>query len=138
MARHAFTFDVGDWSEDGHSGHTTYHATANKPIKEVREAYFKASEELPGIEPESFVCDYEDSEVPEEVISEAAAAGFEIDPENFGPDEMAKYVVWFLNIGDPDLDVTLVPRNDQPTLHFYGCDEKDRHIGAFGYGITGN
>ena len=34
----------------------------------------------------------------------------------------------------PSLKLQFAPKEEMPTLHFYGCDEKNRHINFVGYG----
>jgi hypothetical protein len=132
--RYAFRIPIGDWSDDGHGKVEWYDATASKPIVAVRDAYFAAKAALPdACCPEAFCSAYEDGEVPEETRSALKKAGAKV-PTEFGVDSMAAIVVWFLNHGDPDLDVRL-DGMPPPMLPFYGYDEQKRHIGFFGYGM---
>lgn len=39
---YSFTIPIGDWSGDGHNACTYYQFTSNKPLQNVREAFFKA------------------------------------------------------------------------------------------------
>lgn len=135
--RFHFRIPIGDWSGDGHSQCEWYDATAAIPLDEVRDAYFAAKKKkhLEGISPEDFCSEYEDSEVPEDVREQAKAAGYEM-PEDFHVEEMANYVVWFINQGNPKADVRL--EETPETLTFYGYDDKNRHIGFIGYGFLGN
>lgn len=138
-----FRIPIGDWSGDGHGQREWFTATAEKPIKDVREAYFKAKEKLPDICPEKFCCDYEDGGVKPEIIQKLKDAGApcpEPDPGfsddlELGPFEMAEIVCWYLNQGDPDLHVALLAEEVVPMLPFYGFDEKERHIDFIGYGL---
>lgn len=133
--RHAFKIPIGDWSNDGHGQCEWYYATAAKPIEAVREAFFKAGKLFPKVNPETFCRDYQDGEVPGEVQAELKFWGVPFDPDEFWAREMADIVVWFLNQGDPDLDVRLDPEVAVPMLPFYGFDSKKRHIGHIGYGL---
>ena len=133
--RHAFTIQIGDWSGDGHGQCETFHATAAKPIEDVREAYFTAKKKHPDVCPESFCDEYEDSNVPTEVRERITALGGPAIGDDFDAERMANVVAWFINLGDPAVDVTISPREEVPTLAFYGNDKKRRHIGFIGYGL---
>lgn len=143
MTKTTFRIDIGDWSGDGHGQSESYIVDANKSIEEVREAYFKACKNLPDILcPENFCDGYEESEVPEDVIEAAIKAkapylsdlkGQEY--QDFGPQEMCNYVIWFIKQGDSELELNR--REDIDTLAFYGADSKKRHIGFIGYGLLG-
>jgi hypothetical protein len=137
--RITFRIPLGDWSGDGHSKCEYFTATSAKSLIEVREAYFSAKEKLPKlICPENFVNEYEDSTVPQEVIDKLKEYNYNLckDSEYFELEEMVKYVVWFINYGDPECDVKLEKIDDM--LVFYGVDKKKRHIGGFGYGLLGD
>lgn len=137
--RYSFKFYIGDWSADGHGKSDAFFATAAKPIGDVREAYFAAKTKLSErLCPESYACNYEDATIPDDVAHHLRALGcpMPVDVKMVGSDEMAAIVVWFLNQGDPDVDVRLV--TDIPALEFVGYDERKRHIGSFGYGVMGS
>ena len=103
-----------------------------------------AKEKLKGLDPESFCNKYgydgEDVCMTDEAREKLFKLGAPIQPVNedgdyeFGPEEMARIIVWFLNQGDPDLAVLHVSE-DLPMLPFYGYDEKHRHIDFMGYGL---
>lgn len=133
---HRFTIPIGDWSGDGHSRCDWYEFTSNKPLDDVREAYFEAVKKGLAPSPEDFCCEYEDYEVPEEVIEEAKKLGYTIDPDDFGPEDMADYIAWFITLADGDLK--LKRQKNLSMLPFYGYDSKKRHIGFFGYGLLGS
>jgi hypothetical protein len=137
--RFSFHIPIGDWSSDGHGKCDFIHATAAKPILDVREAYFKAKKKLPKLCPERFCSEYEDDTLPDGVAKALRDAGCPL-PEDlgmFGTPEMAAVVVWFLNQGDPELDARL-DDNPPEMLSFVGKDEKRRHIGFIGYGLLGS
>lgn len=148
MKRHFFKISIGDWSGDGHGDSETFMASSTKPIKDVREGYFNAKERYPRLAPESFCESYEDTLVPVDVADEIeklggpTTEGLERHPREEGfrgtAEYMAAVTVWFLNIGDRGLDVRLEAETREDTLHFYGYDEKKRHIGFIGYGVTGD
>lgn len=133
---YSFTIPIGDWSGDGHNDCRYYQFTSNKPLKDVREAYFKAQSLGVAPNPEGFCSEYEDREVPEDVVEEAAAQGYKINPDDFNAEDMADYVAWYITLGDADLVLKREP--ELQMLPFYGYDGDKRHIGGFGYGLTGN
>ncbi len=138
-----FKIAIGDWSGDGHGKSDHYTYKTNKPIEEVREAYFSAIKKLGKDYPGTICQNYEDSSVTPEVIAELKERGFTFtrhdDEEDDGTiypyqDGMLELTEWFLKQGDPELKLEGC-NEDQPTLYFYGYDEKDRHIGYIGYGL---
>lgn len=133
--RFRFMVPIGDWSGDGHEKCVEVCASAAKPIEAVREAFFSAQAKLPDLDPTKFCHEYENDEVPAKVREVLEQNFPDIDPEGFSTDEMAAYVVWFLNQGDPDLDARIDEEAGVPSLVFYGYDSKNRHIGGFGYGL---
>lgn len=134
--RYTFRIPIGDWSGDGHGQVEWVHATAAKPIEAVREAYFSAKARLPAACcPESFCDEYQERQMSKETRAALKAAGARV-PRQMGVDAMASLVAWFLNQGDPDLDVRL-DVEAQPMLPFYGEDAQRRHIGFIGYGLFG-
>jgi hypothetical protein len=133
---HQFTIDIGDWSDDGHGKKNTFTFAANKPIEDVREAYFAAKKRLKKLCPESFCNGYEDRHIPDEIYNALTDAGCPLpagDPESIDTKGMALIVAWFCMQGNADLLV--VPCEPVPSLAFYGQDAKRRHIGFFGYGL---
>lgn len=132
-----FKIVLGDWSNDGHGGSldVTVECTASN-INPVREAFFKAKTLLPQTcHPDLLCCEYGDNCPPEEATEEIERLSGPSHGDD-GLEWMARLAVWFLNIGDPSLQCSLV---DDPmeTLHFYGFDSQGRHIGFFGYGLFG-
>ena len=132
--RYTFKIPIGDWSKDGHGQCEWYFATANKPVDDVRKTFFKAKKLLPEVDPETFCNQYQDGVLPEKVCKKLKRLGVSIN-KHFDSENMVKIVVWFLNQGDPKLDVVLEPEDDVPMLPFYGFDSEKRHIGFFGYGL---
>lgn len=129
-----FRMSIGDWSDDGHGKHEDYIIKSNKPVKDVREAHFRIKE-VTGIDIDHLCRDYEDSHIPSDVEDKLLAMGFGFEDEGCTyPDEFASLWVFLLQKADPGLELKIV-NDDIPTLHFYGFDEKRRHIGHVGYGL---
>ena len=144
--RFVFRIPIGDWSGDGHGRCEDFYATAAKPGQAVHDAYFAAKARLPALCPESFCHKYEDGKVPQETIVALKAAGCPLpemlEPdedgasEGLGPEGMVVIVAWFLNQGDPDLDVKLEPVvKKPPILPLCGKRGPGPHIGFIGYGL---
>lgn len=132
--RHAFRIPIGDWSDDGHGKVEWFYATAAKPIEDVREAYFAATKKLPdACCPENFCDAYQEPEIAPDSRAALEAAGYKV-PKEIDAESMAKIVAWFINYGDPSVDVKL-DGNPPPMLPFYGSDSKRRSIGHMGYGL---
>lgn len=141
MANHKFEIAIGDWSGDGHGHSERFVFAANKPIEDVREAYHRAAKNFPQLSPEKFCDEYEDRRVPAETWEALKAAGCPLpndQEDGWSPDAMALVVAWFCMQGDADLRIEYTPAEALPSLHFYGCDAKKRHIGFIGYGFFGN
>ena len=76
--KHVFRLMLGDWSGDGHGIDTTYRIQSNKPIEEVRAAYFSALEQT-GLDLTEEVCaEYEDNVITEEMVSRLKGLGLPV------------------------------------------------------------
>lgn len=129
-----FRIPIGDWSNDGHGKCDYFEATADcDDIEAVREAYFAAKEKFPDLCPEGYCKQYGDRVLPAHVAEAATADGWKQDSDWFGTFEFVELVVWFINKGNPALNVKLSP--PIPDLSFYGSDSKGRHISFMGYGL---
>jgi len=134
--RYPFRIPIGDWSKDGHGQCEWFTATAAVPIAKVRESFFATVQKFPDLDPQTICCDYGNGVIKKEVRAKLFKLGAPIGEEDdFGPEEMADLVIWFLNYGDPSLDVKLDESKETPMLPFYGFDKKKRHIRSFGYGL---
>lgn len=133
---HSFTIPIGDWSGDGHSQCRYYQFTSNKPLTNVREAFFKAQQKALAPDPVSFCNDYQDYEVPEDVVETLKELGYTIDPDSFSAEDMADYVAWYIMQADPKIKLERQPGLQM--LPFYGYDDKNRHIPCIGYGLLGD
>lgn len=134
--RYQFRIPIGDWTHDGHGHCEWFDASSLKPIEDVREAFFKAQELFPNLDPTKFCNRYTDYEIPEELLENLKGTnaptllgGYE------GISPMAEYVTWFLNLGDSNLDSRLEDKPAAPTLPFLGVDKKKRYINFIGYGL---
>lgn len=132
---HHFRIPIGDWSNDGHGQCEWFEAFADKPIEDVRGAYFAAKEKLPSrICPENFVREYEDDEVPDSVINTIQSLGGPLpDPYERMEEWLANYIVWFINQGDATVNAVIIPKPILPMLP--GLDSQERPIGVIGYGL---
>lgn len=130
---------IGDFSGDGHGHCDHFIFSCNKKVEDVREAFFKAKEQYPNISPDTLCSDYEESTISEDIhkkISEMGFLLFDECGEWWGTDEFAQYAAWFICLGDPELKLEMIG-DDAEFFHFYGYDDKKRHINFFGYGLLG-
>lgn len=139
--KYLFSIPVGDFSDDGHGKCEYYEYSSNKPIEDIREAYFSAKEKLGKAYPEIVCENHEENTVDEDLQDELEALGFQFDDNEESPyclvdNDMLKLTEWFLKQGDNDLILERKPEKYVPMLQFYGYDKQGRHIGGIGYGIT--
>ena len=139
---YVFKIAIGDWSGDGH-GKNDYHTyRTNKKIEDIREAYFSAINKLGKDYPREVCGDYQDSGVSKDMQDELKKKGFvftRFEEEYEGKifpyvDGMLELTEWFIQQGDSSIKLE-AEDVEVDTLHFYGFDSKDRHIGFIGYGI---
>lgn len=137
-----FTLQIGDWSGDGHGHHKDFSVTSNKPVSDVREAWFAAKKKHPRWCPDKYAHRYERTitETEYDMLVDAGAPLHKRSPEGwlkFGPEEMASVVVWYCMLGDPGLKLEIQPASKRDTFAFYGFDDQGRHIDFIGYGLFG-
>lgn len=132
-ANYLIRVPIGDWSGDGHGQCEWYTFRASKPVEACRIAYFQARDAHPSIDPATWCCEYQDSEVPSDVIEKLQVMGCPTIPARFDHRAMAELLAWYLCLGDPELRIELL--EEPPMLPFCGFDEKGRHIDFFGYGM---
>ena len=145
--KYKFKLPIGDWSNDGHGKCDWYIVQSNKPLEEVREAYFKACK-LSGIEFHEYLCsDYEDGCISLDQIEYFKEIGIDVLPlldeefdEEFkndtyvGVDGFVSILFKFIIKYTPDLELDTI--NDGLEMFpFYGFDHQNRHIGHLGYGL---
>ena len=130
---------IGDWSDDGHGRTADFIVNSNQPVEEVREAHFKI-QETTGVDIESICSEYEEDEIDEESVEILKDMGFQFSNSTgmgdgiTNPAEMARLWVFLLQKAEPNLKLE-IQNDDIPNLHFYGLDEKGRHISSVGYGL---
>lgn len=131
--KHLFTMHIGDWSDDGHGKQEIFTIESNFPVERVREAHFRIKK-YTGVDIEEICSDYDDSSVSDDVVERLKELGFEFEcPGGTYASEMVELWLFLLQKVDPELKLKKAP--SMPTLHFYGFDEKRRHIGFVGYGL---
>lgn len=139
MDMYQIRLTIGDWSDDGHGRTKDFIMNSNMPVEAVREAHFKIRKAT-GIDIENICSEYEEDEIDKETVEILKDMGFKFSNTTgmgdgiTNPEEMAKLWVFLLQKADPSLELEL--QNDNiPNLHFYGFDEKGRHISCVGYGL---
>lgn len=140
---------IGDWSDDGHGKTKDYIIESNHSVEVAREAYFKAKKKLKGFDFGEEVCSgYEQYRIEPPLFEKMLSLGFsfdDMDPEDLelakveglglSTKDITKLFLQYLKMGDPTLELDIVPEPQVPTFHFYGFDKKKRHIPHIGYGL---
>lgn len=139
MSPHKFSLTLGDWSGDGHSNRVNFIVECDLPVKEAREAFFAAKEKLPPeTHPDNICSGYEETRIPKATLAKLRALGMPLpaEDEDFGltTEDLADWTCWFINQGNPAVNARLV-LDLLPDFHFWGYDDKGRHIGQIGYGL---
>lgn len=143
--RKIVTLAVGDWSDDGHGKYQDFIAEYTGELQSVRDAHFN-SYAATGVDLQNFCRQYGDNRLPDSIRQLAIDKGWEIQEyntsellEDFNIYLMAHdiAILWvkILDLTDPSLQIKLCPQRKIDTLHFYGYDEKRRHLNVPGYGV---
>lgn len=140
-----FKLELGDWSNDGHGKYETFVFESNKCVEELREIYFINCQKY-GKLLETTCGDYNEYTIGSDASDEFKQIGINLDldyDEEMLIEERIYYVnqdnfidlfIQFMKLDSIDLQLELT-KDPVPTFHFYGFDEKNRHIGCFGYGL---
>lgn len=149
-----FKLTIGDWSDDGHNHKEDYTITCHKgadTIKDIREIHFRTKEHT-SLDIGKICSDYGDFRVKDPIINSKITA---LVSKHFPNSEAEEYLLsevftkyetldsdimvtlWMAMMMDtePTLKLALSDQPKLPTLHFYGRDEKGRHIDGIGYGL---
>lgn len=119
--RHVFKIPIGDWSGDGHNACDYFFVSAAKDAADIIDAFQHARNDMPDYDPKE-VCNSPDEYEPAAhiqaiMIQQGIMLGSTDDGYDFGTQELAAYVCWFANQGDPELDLRLEPvLNNLPLL----------------------
>lgn len=142
---------IGDFSGDGHGQKETFYFCLADPftVLDAREAFFNGKEDkiLSKFAPDLYCKKYMDGMIPLELFNEIIKFDpnfpiklpYDFEPEldknlELYPEDMADWMVWFLNKSNPSLQASIV-NDDIIDFHFYGFDSKNRHINFIGYGL---
>ena len=139
-----FKIPIGDWSGDGHNKVEWYIIRSNKPVKEIRELYFKACDKLgftlDGHNKLTPCSEYGDNHFDKTILKLLLDFGIKIDndlkeyielTETIDSDGFIEIVLALINTQDPDLKLEIV---NHELFQFCGFD-KNKHFGYFGYGL---
>lgn len=139
-----FKLILGDWSHDGHGITEVILFNTNLSIEELRELYFNQCSKYGKIL-ENLCSEYEDCSINKEQFITIENYGFKFSEDikqEIQDDEVA-YIdsdlfvdifIWFMKKDNPNLILDIIDDN-VPSFHFYGFDDKKRHIQFFGYGL---
>ena len=132
-------FVVGDWSDDGHGEYESFLVDSCKPLQDVREAHFASP-----IDIGSICSKYEEDSISKDMardiqeklgINAAEFTDKGMGELVFRADGIIKLWIAILNKIDPSLHLVIIPKPKYPTIHFYGYDDKKRHLQTPGYGV---
>lgn len=137
-------FTLGDYSRDGHGMFDDYIVESNKPVEHLRELHFSCIETL-GFDIGDMCRDYEDNQLDESIFDILREHNI-LDDESLyllqtneytigDPDELLGIWLSVLIHLDPSLTLLVKTPDEIPSMHFYGYDEKRRHLNNPGYGL---
>ena len=137
-------FAVGDWSSDGHGESETFRVLSSVPVKALREIHFAAKEHF-GFDIGDICREYGEFSVPDETVEALRDGGVSlsemgIDPRS--PEAGNLLEIWLAALRRTaqaaGQEIALARKKDEeqvPTIHFFGYDEKGRHLNVPGYGL---
>ena len=141
---HDIKFTLGDYSRDGHGQFDDYIVESNKPVEHLRELHFSCIETL-GFDIGDMCRDYEDNQLDESIfdilrehniLDDESLYLLQTNEYNIGdPDELLGIWLSVLIHLDPSLTLLVKTPDEIPSMHFYGYDEKKRHLNNPGYGL---
>lgn len=141
---HPFNIVIGSESA-GHGKSVAFRFKANKPIAEVREAYYAARKLHPRLSPEKIAESSASQPLDDAKRALFRGAGCPVIPsdetlddgDGFTAADLAALTAWFIEQGDEDLIVEAWPVDEIPSLSPQGIDHQGRFISAIGYGLFG-
>jgi hypothetical protein len=138
---HKINFPIGDWSDDGHGKCDWFLVESNKDVLAVREAHFQCPQIL-GFDIGDICSEYEvralDKKIHAKLVEEGIFRNRHFEDEYEGEYEMSPESLmnlWtdILMYIDPELHLEICKPHD--CIHFYGFDDKKRHLSTPGYGL---
>lgn len=134
-------FEVGDWSGDGHGMSEKFLVQSDCPVEQVRDVHFSCLEDY-GFDIGDICGEYEECTIKENIIQIIEGMGISVFPiikdEDFlSPEDVVDLWIAILNKIDPALKLERIDE-DVPSMHFFGFDEKKRHLNNPGYGCFGS
>ena len=140
---------IGDWSADGHGRCEEVDFISNYDVHALRDAYKKSVVSI-GISFDSDtnrgiarqICtNYEQAEVPAEVMKQLAALGYNVPKDIltkdgsglYHPEEFCKLILWFIGISMPD-DWKWEIKKQPKKVYLNGWWNDELNV-QFGYGL---
>lgn len=137
-------FTLGDYSNDGHGMYDDYVIESNKPIEHLRELHFSCIEKL-GFDIGDMCREYGERELSQhifDILKEQKILNdeeaYQLETNEFiieDPDELVGIWLAILLHLDNTLTLRVKDSDEIPSMHFYGYDEKRRHLNNPGYGL---
>lgn len=132
-------FTLGDWSGDGHHQHKSYIVCSSKAVEHLRELHHKFKE-VHGWDIGDICKEYEESYPSDFHIEELRKLNITVPKKDVWYESNITYTllsIWLklLKSMDSYLVVYIKKVPEYPLMHYYGYDEKDRHLSVPGYGL---
>lgn len=137
-------FTLGDYSRDGHGMSDDYIVESNKPVEHLRELHFSCIKTL-DFDIGDMCREYGENQLAEsifDILKEHKILDDEclyyLETNDFvieDPDELLGIWLSVLIYLDPTLTLLVKTPDEIPSMHFYGYDEKKRHLNNPGYGL---
>jgi len=146
QTRFDINFVIGDWSHDGHNQSREFTIESNKPVEHLREVHFSCMSKF-GFDIGDICSKYEDRDITKfkekleslclniENYAEKCSNDGDITYVINDPDKLVKLWIRILMRLDDSLTLFIVQKNELPTMHFSGFDDKKRHLNVPGYGL---
>lgn len=107
-----FLLTMGDKGGDGHNIRQDVLVGSSHPKECIRSAYNNSTKIAGRLRPDVLCGECEDNSVSDGNIKELKKCGFEFhDPEWITYDEMARYTLWFIMQGNPEIKLTIMHLN---------------------------
>lgn len=137
-------FTLGDYSRDGHGMSDDYIVESNKPVEHLCELHLSCIKTL-GFDIGDMCREYGENQLAEsifDILKEHKILEDEclyyLETNDFvieDPDELLGIWLSVLIYLDPTLTLLVKTPDEIPSMHFYGYDEKKRHLNNPGYGL---
>jgi len=134
-----YQLPIGDWSHDGHGHCEWFTVTSDASAKEIFAAYHDSVKLHPDIDPDKICNEYGENIIDPDILEKIIAAGFNgfthSEDDGVDTDQFVEYVVWFINLGKPSVNLTLIPKDHSNELINWTAQKEGTTFPGFGYGL---